>query len=78
MFFCQFLKKCNTHFKIISTLDSNFININNFTPHENNLLLWIFPLNNMQAPTPQYASPPPPPLSPTPPKVSEMFRIKKK
>ena len=45
-------KKCNIHFKIISNLVSNFINTINFTPHENNLLIWIFPLNDMQATLP--------------------------
>ena len=28
---------------------SNFMNTNNFTRHENNLLLKIFPLNDVQA-----------------------------
>ena len=34
-------------FEIRYNLDSNFININDFTPHEDIILLWIFTLNNM-------------------------------
>ena len=51
---------------MISNLASNFINTNNFTPHENNLLPWIFPPNDMQATLP--------PLPPQ--KVLETLKIK--
>ena len=50
--FCQFWKKCYIHFRIISNPASNFGNASNFTPHENNLLLRIFPVNDMQATLP--------------------------
>ena len=53
-FFVLFEKKCYAHFKIISNLASQFIDTKNFTSHENNLLLWIFPLNDMQAPLPHH------------------------
>ena len=36
----------------MSELASDFINTYNFTRHENNLLLWIFPLDDMQATLP--------------------------
>ena len=52
---------------MISNLANNFLNANNFTPQENNLLPRILPLNDMQATFP----------SPPPQKVPKMFRIKK-
>ena len=42
----------------MSNLTNKFINTNNFTPQENNLLLCILPLNDMQTTLPSPPSPP--------------------
>ena len=56
VFFVKFEKKKLIY--ILNNLSSNFIDTNNFTPHENNILLWIFPLTDIQATLPFPPSPP--------------------